>query len=154
MRRQKASDFDQELLDLYDSYAHGLIERREFLNKAAKFAVGGVTAAALLETLSPNYALAKQVLVPDASARVGVAIHGASAIGDAKLAFEHLADVAQRHLGRGLESYGLLVDDLHVYRAIVSRRPIGIEHPQSRAARALRDVAQMILEDARTPALV
>ena len=61
MERQKASDFDQELLDLYDSYAHGLIERREFLNKASKFAVGGITAAALLETLSPNYALAKQV---------------------------------------------------------------------------------------------
>ena len=61
MERQKASDFDQELLDLYDSYAHGLIERREFLNKASKFAVGGITAAALLETLSPNYALANQV---------------------------------------------------------------------------------------------
>ncbi len=61
MERKKASDFDQELLDLYDHYAHGLIERREFLGRAAKFAVGGITAAALLETLSPNYALAKQV---------------------------------------------------------------------------------------------
>lgn len=59
--RKKASDFDQELLNLYDHYAHGLIERREFLDRAAKFAVGGVTAAALLETLSPTYALAKQV---------------------------------------------------------------------------------------------
>ncbi len=61
MDRKKASDFDQELLDLYDSYAHGLIERREFLNKASKFAVGGITAAALLDTLSPKYALARQV---------------------------------------------------------------------------------------------
>jgi carboxymethylenebutenolidase len=61
MQRQKASDFDQELLDLYDHYAHGLIERREFLGKASKFAVGGITAAALLESLSPKYALAKQV---------------------------------------------------------------------------------------------
>ncbi len=61
MERRKASDFDQELLDLYDSYAHGLIERREFLNKAAKFAVGGMAATALLESLSPNYALANQV---------------------------------------------------------------------------------------------
>jgi carboxymethylenebutenolidase len=61
MRRQKASDFDQELLDLYDHYAHGLIERREFLTRASKFAVGGITAAALLESLSPKYALAKQV---------------------------------------------------------------------------------------------
>ncbi len=61
MDRKIASDFDQELLDLYDGYVHGLIERREFLDKAAKFAVGGVTAAALLGALSPNYALAKQV---------------------------------------------------------------------------------------------
>ena len=61
MSRKTAQDFDQELLDLYDHYAHGLIERREFLDRAAKFAVGGLSAAALLETLSPNYALAKQI---------------------------------------------------------------------------------------------
>ena len=61
MKRKTANDFDQELLDLYDHYAHGLIERREFLDKASKFAVGGLTAAAILETLSPNYAFAKQV---------------------------------------------------------------------------------------------
>ena len=61
VNRKKACDFDQELLTLYDRYAHGLIERREFLDRAAKFAVGGITATALLETLSPKYALAKQV---------------------------------------------------------------------------------------------
>jgi len=61
MERKKATDFDQELLNLYDSYAHGLIERREFLGRASKFAVGGITAAALLESLSPKYALASQV---------------------------------------------------------------------------------------------
>jgi carboxymethylenebutenolidase len=61
MVRKTADDFDQELLDLYDGYAHGSIERREFLNRAAKFAVGGVTAVALLEALSPDYALAKQI---------------------------------------------------------------------------------------------
>ena len=61
MVRKTASDFDQELLDLYDRYAHGRIERREFLDRAAKFAIGGLTAATLLETLSPDYALAKQV---------------------------------------------------------------------------------------------
>ena len=61
MKRKKAGDFDQELLEIYDSYAHGLIGRRDFLDKAAKFAVGGITAAALLDSLSPKYALAKQV---------------------------------------------------------------------------------------------
>jgi len=61
MERMKASDFDQGLLDLYDGYAHGTVSRREFLDKAAKYAVGGLTAAALLDMLSPRYALAQQV---------------------------------------------------------------------------------------------
>ena len=61
MGRKTADEFDQELLDLYDSFVHGLIERREFLSKAGKFAVGGATAAGLLNALSPDYALASQV---------------------------------------------------------------------------------------------
>jgi carboxymethylenebutenolidase len=61
MTRRTAKDFDQELLDLYDYYVHGQIDRRAFLDRAAKFAVGGITAAALLEMLSPQYALAAQV---------------------------------------------------------------------------------------------
>lgn len=61
MERKKASDYDQELLDLYDQYAHSSLTRREFFDKAAKYAVGGVTVAALLEGLLPNYALANQV---------------------------------------------------------------------------------------------
>lgn len=60
-KRMTAKDFDQELLELYDFYAHGQITKREFLDRAGKFAVGGLTAAALLGMLSPNYALAQQV---------------------------------------------------------------------------------------------
>ena len=65
MTRMTAKDFDQELLDLYDFYAHGKISKREFLDKAGKFAVGGLTAAALLSMLSPDYALAEQVSFND-----------------------------------------------------------------------------------------
>ncbi|MGO4915758.1 YghX family hydrolase [Pseudogemmobacter sp. W21_MBD1_M6] len=65
MTRMTAKDFDQELLDLYDFYAHGQITKREFLDKAAKYAVGGLTAAALLNVLSPNYAIAEQVSFND-----------------------------------------------------------------------------------------
>jgi len=65
MNRMTAKDFDQELLDLYDFYAHGKITKREFLDKAGKFAVGGVTATALLTMLSPDYALAEQVSFND-----------------------------------------------------------------------------------------
>jgi carboxymethylenebutenolidase len=61
MERKKASDFPQELLNLFDVYVHGGISRRQFLDGAQKFAVGGVTAAALLRMLKPNYAWAIQV---------------------------------------------------------------------------------------------
>ena len=61
MEERKASDFDQELLNLFDRYVHGLIDRRGFLDGAGRFAVGGVTAAMLLETLSPRFAQAQQV---------------------------------------------------------------------------------------------
>lgn len=60
-RRLTAKDFDQGLLDLYDFYAHGKITKREFLEKAGKYTVGGATALALLNMLSPDYALAQQV---------------------------------------------------------------------------------------------
>lgn len=65
MTRMTAKDFDQELLELYDFYAHGKITKRQFLDRAGKFAVGGVTAAALLGMMSPNYALAEQVSFND-----------------------------------------------------------------------------------------
>jgi len=61
MKRRTAKEFDQELLDIYDYYVHGQIDRRGFLERAAKFAVGGLTAAALLEMLSPRYAFAAEV---------------------------------------------------------------------------------------------
>jgi len=61
MERKKASEFDPELLSLFDKYVHGGISRREFMDSAAKFAVGGLTAAGIVEALSPNYAFAEQV---------------------------------------------------------------------------------------------
>jgi carboxymethylenebutenolidase len=61
MDRKKATDFPQELLNLFDRYVHGDIGRREFLGGAKKFAVGGLTATAIWESLRPNYAWAEQV---------------------------------------------------------------------------------------------
>lgn len=66
MERKKASEYPQELLDLFDKYVHGDVSRRGFLDGAKKFAVGGVTAAALLESLTPNFAWADQVPKDDA----------------------------------------------------------------------------------------
>ena len=63
---KSASKYDRELLDLYDEYVHGQTDRRGFLNRAAKFAVGGATAASLLDSLKPNYALAQQIATDDA----------------------------------------------------------------------------------------
>jgi len=65
MDRKTAHDFPQELLDLYDEYVHGQVGRRGFLERASRFAVGGVTAAGLLAALSPKYALAQQVANDD-----------------------------------------------------------------------------------------
>ena len=65
MERKKASDFPQELLNLLDGYVHGGVSRRQFLDRAQKFAVGGVTAAALFQMLKPNYAWAIQMQPDD-----------------------------------------------------------------------------------------
>jgi carboxymethylenebutenolidase len=61
MERRTASDFPQELLNLFDKYVHGDIDRRGFLDRAGKFAVGGTTAAMLLDALNPKFAEAQQV---------------------------------------------------------------------------------------------
>jgi carboxymethylenebutenolidase len=66
MERKKASDYPQELLNLFDLYVHGDINRREFLDRSKRFAVGGMTAMALFESLRPNYAWAQQVPANDA----------------------------------------------------------------------------------------
>jgi carboxymethylenebutenolidase len=65
MVRKKASDFPQELLDLFHEYQHGNISRRSFLDRASKFAVGGLTVAAIFESMKPNYAWAQQVAKDD-----------------------------------------------------------------------------------------
>jgi carboxymethylenebutenolidase len=65
MERKTAHDFDQDLLILFDAYVHGGLDRRGFLDQAAKFAVGGVTAAMLLEQLSPKFLEAQVVRTTD-----------------------------------------------------------------------------------------
>jgi len=71
MERKVASDYPQELLDLFHEYQHGDITRRAFLDGAAKFAVGGLTVAAIFESLRPNYAWAQQVPPDDKRIKVG-----------------------------------------------------------------------------------
>ncbi len=65
MTRMTAKDFDPKLLELYDFYAHGMITKREFLDRASRFAVGGLTAMTILGIMSPNYAFAEQVAFTD-----------------------------------------------------------------------------------------
>jgi carboxymethylenebutenolidase len=68
MERRKATDFDQELLNLFDKYVHGAIDRRGFLDGASRFAVGGMTAAMVLDALNPRFAEAQ--LVPQDDKRL------------------------------------------------------------------------------------
>jgi carboxymethylenebutenolidase len=65
MERKQAHDFHPGVLKLFDGYIHGRINRRMFLDRAAKYAVGGFSAAAMLEALTPNYALGQQIAKDD-----------------------------------------------------------------------------------------
>ncbi len=65
MERKNAGDFPPEVMKLFDGYVHGRIDRREFLDRAARFAVGAFTATAMLEALKPNFAWAQQVAKDD-----------------------------------------------------------------------------------------
>jgi carboxymethylenebutenolidase len=66
MDRKTSTDFDQELLNLFDRYVHGDIDRRGFLERATRYAVGGMTASMLLDALSPKFAEAQQIPKDDA----------------------------------------------------------------------------------------
>src|SRR5258707_4038390 len=65
MERKKATDFPQQLVNLSDRYDNGKIRRRAFLDAAKKYALGGLTALSIWESLRPNYALAEQVAKDD-----------------------------------------------------------------------------------------
>ena len=101
------------------------------------------------EDLRETYAVSKLITQVCPEARVGLTVHGVDRRNQAEQAFARLSLARQKHLGRSLLSYGMLIDDLHVYRSIVAQKPIGLCHPQSLAARALGDVAGILLEDAR-----
>jgi carboxymethylenebutenolidase len=109
----KATDFPQEVLDVFDHYVHGEIGRREFLDRTARYAVGGMTAAAMLEALRPNYALAQQVPKDDARIRAEYVTY-ASPKGSATMrgyfarpaqAAGKLPGVVVVHENRGLNPY-------------------------------------------------
>jgi carboxymethylenebutenolidase len=65
MENIKKEDLDQEIFDMYDYYVHGKMDRREFVNKLSKYAVGGLTVSAILTFLLPNYAEAKRFTLND-----------------------------------------------------------------------------------------
>ena len=71
MERKSADDYPQELLDLFHEYQHGDIDRRSFLSGIARFAVGGLTVAAIFESLTPNYAWAQTVSKDDKDIKTG-----------------------------------------------------------------------------------
>src|SRR5262245_58975034 len=112
MERKKASDYPQELLDLFHEYQHGEITRREFFDRAGKFAVGGVTVAALFESLKPNYAWAQQVPKDDARIKTSYeTVQSPQGNGTIKGYFARPANAAKApavlviHENRGLNPY-------------------------------------------------
>ncbi len=94
------------------------------------------------------YAAMKRVAHAQPAARLGFTVYGARSIAEAERTFSRVATTVDENLGRRLLSYGLLVDDLHLCRSIVTRRPVALTHPRSPAARALADVARLVRGDA------
>lgn len=103
--------------------------------------------------LREAHGLAQTLLESSPKLELGVTIHGVQSVEEARQAFDRLNERIEGSLGRSLFSYGLLVDDLDVYRAIAAQKPIGLAHPQAPATRALMDVARLLYEDARSRAL-
>lgn len=111
--RRKAGDFPPEVMKLFDGYVHGGLSRREFLDRAGKYALGGMTAAAMLESLQPNFAWAEQVKKNDPRIRTGY-MEYASASGSGKMrgylaqpakAAGKLPAILVIHENRGLNPY-------------------------------------------------
>jgi hypothetical protein len=98
----------------------------------------------LLETWTVLEAVAQRA----PHARIGVSIFGVRSLDDARRTFDGLAALAELELTRELVSYGVLIDDVHLSRSIVAQRPIALTQPGSPAARALADVAGMLLAEA------
>jgi carboxymethylenebutenolidase len=114
MERKKASDFPADLLGLFDRYVHGEISRRDFFDGAQRFAVGGLTAAALFEMLKPNYAWALQVQKDDSRIKAElVTVPSPQGNGSIKGYFVRPANAAGKklpgvlvvHENRGLNPY-------------------------------------------------
>jgi carboxymethylenebutenolidase len=112
MERKKASDFPQELLNLFDHYVHGEIDRRSFLDGAKKFAGVG-SATAIWESLRPNYAWAQQVPKDDSRIQTEyVTVQSRQGNGSIKGYFVRPANAAGKlpgvlvvHENRGLNPY-------------------------------------------------
>lgn len=104
------------------------------------------------EALCETAALGERLGAGSPGARVGVTLHGVGSVDEARAAWGRLGALAGPRLRATLASYGTLLDDLDVYRGLTEGRAVGLARPQSRAARALADVARLLLEDSRAEA--
>ena len=124
MERKQASDYPQELLDLFHEYQHGDMDRRTFLDRIGKFAVGGLTAAAIFESLTPNYAWAQQVPADDKRIKVGYeTVQSPAGNGSIK---GYLARPAKMENGRRYLLSTKTADSIRISKTLPdgSRRPV------------------------------
>ncbi|QDU82288.1 Carboxymethylenebutenolidase [Polystyrenella longa] len=110
--RKKATDFNQEVLDIYDDYAHGRMNRRDYIKSLGVFAVGGMTVEALMSSLQPNYAWAEQVKADDSRIKAEMITYDSpKGAGEMKGLLAHPAKgdkfpaVVVIHENRGLNPY-------------------------------------------------
>jgi hypothetical protein len=98
------------------------------------------------------YSLAARVLRENPEAEIGVTVHGAAARREGEAAFGLLARSVEQHLGRSVANYGLLLEDLDIYRSLAAGQAIGRAHPDSPANVSLREAAKLVFERARKTA--
>lgn len=99
--------------------------------------------------LGESFDLIRRLLTRQPRAELGITLYGAPSVPDAEAALARLRTAVKEELGGSLRSYGVLVDDLDVYRAILERRPVGLARPHSAAARTLAEVARRLESDLR-----
>ena len=97
--------------------------------------------------LMEQFALAKSAATQAHRPQLGLCIYAAKSRHEAELAFHRFHSATQKHLEISTQSYGMLFEEVQIYRAIVEQQPVGLSHPHSLASKALRNVAALIASD-------
>ncbi len=113
MKKISKENLSPEVFDLYDKYAHNLIDRRQFIDRLGAYAIGGITVTSLLSFIMPNYQDHIQVQPDDPRLKSGyITYDSPKGGGEIRGLFSSPADMKGKlpgivvvHENRGLNPY-------------------------------------------------